>query len=366
MNIIHVLEDYSLTSGGIRTVVKNLHEELIKHNHKSIIISPFDEVNDNILKPKRADSFLWKYWGKTKNLDEILNEINQKQGKIDVIHVHGVWMHSQYLACRFSHINNIPYVVSFHGMFEPWLWKKGYIKKKLYFELFTKKYFKKANTLHSITPFESSDLKERFPNTKVYEIPNLIHDFKKNDKNEDIIKSSKKYILYLGRLDRKKGINLLIHAFSKIEDNNISLKIAGALNDYSKSLVKLVNSLNLNNRIEFLGLVKGKEKDDLFRFAKVFVAPSYSEVIGMVNLESAILGTPVITTNQTGISENWNKNGGILINPNVKEITNALNKVLSWSEVERKKNGESLKTFVREEYCWESKFKDWETLYNSI
>ena len=68
MNIIHVLEDYSLTSGGIRTVVKNLHEELIKHNHKSIIISPFDEVNDNILKPKRADSFLWKYWGKSLDL----------------------------------------------------------------------------------------------------------------------------------------------------------------------------------------------------------------------------------------------------------------------------------------------------------
>ena len=269
MNIIHVLEDYSLMSGGIRTVVKNLHEELIKHNHKSIIISPFDEANDRIIKPKKTDSVLWKYWGKTKNLNQIFNEINQKEGKIDVIHVHGVWMHSQYSACRFSQINKIPYVVSFHGMFEPWLWKKGYIKKKLYFELFTKKYFEKANTLHSITPFESSDLKERFPNTKVYEIPNLIHDFKKHHKHEANGKIKEQYILYLGRLDPKKGIDLLIQAMSKIEDKNISLKIAGALNDYSKSLVKLINNLKLNGRIEFLGLVKGKEKDDLFRFAKV-------------------------------------------------------------------------------------------------
>ncbi len=366
MNIVHVLEDYSLTSGGIRTVVKNLHKELIKHKHKSTIISPYAEITDKILKPEKANSILWKYWGKTKDLEDLLTELNKQNSGIDVIHVHGVWMYSQYFACQYANENRIPYVVSFHGMFEPWLWKKGYLKKKLYFEFITKRYFKKANTLHSITPFESEDLKERFPKTKVNEIPNLIHDFQKKDDKQIHTISSKKYILYLGRLDPKKGIDLLIDAFSKIEDKSVSLKIAGSFNDYSKSLIALTKSLNLENRIEFLGLVKGKKKDNLFRDAFVFVAPSYSEVIGMVNLESAIVGTPVITTHQTGLCKDWNENGGLLINPNKKELLEALNKVLSWSYDERNTKGESLKNFVKKEYCWEGKFIAWENLYRSI
>ena len=58
----------------------------------------------------------------------------------------------------------------------------------------------------------------------------------------------------------------------------------------------------------------------LFKNAFVFVAPSHSEVIGMVNLEAAILQTPVITTFQTGLLKDWSKNGGFLIEPTENEI----------------------------------------------
>ena len=85
----------------------------------------------------------------------------------------------------------------------------------------------------------------------------------------------------------------------------------------------------------------------------------------MVNLEAAILKTPVITTYQTGLDKEWNANGGQLINPDIDELTTALEHALSWSVQEREQNGQKLHLFVRNNYSWEERFKDWLALYAS-
>ena len=96
------------------------------------------------------------------------------------------------------------------------------------------------------------------------------------------------------------------------------------------------------------------------------MAPSHSEVVGMVNLEAAIFKTPVITTFQTGLKNEWSNNGGILVNPNVKEIEFALHTALNWTLEERNKNGEKLRDFVLKEYSWQYRFNDWIKLYKSM
>ena len=125
----------------------------------------------------------------------------------------------------------------------------------------------------------------------------------------------------------------------------------------------MAEELNIEERIEFLGLVKGDEKIKLIKNAISLVAPSFSEVVGMVNLEAAILKTVVITSRQTGINPKWNENGGLLINPNVIEVTTALEKVLSWSDNERIINGEKLYKFVKLNYSWSNRFQDWMKIY---
>jgi glycosyltransferase involved in cell wall biosynthesis len=124
--------------------------------------------------------------------------------------------------------------------------------------------------------------------------------------------------------------------------------------------------LSLQSRVQFIGLVTGEKKAKLFKDAFLFVAPSYSEVIGMVNLEAASLKTPVITTFQTGLRKEWNENGGILINPNQDELTQALEKVLKWTKKERDIKGEILYNFVKQNYSWESRLSDWINIYSDI
>ena len=359
MKILHIVEDYSLESGGLRTVIKDLNYYLNKENFSSHILSAKEELGDNIFTVNTNRPWLY-----SKEWEIKLNSLKENYS-FDLVHIHGVWMYPQYIAAKFCVKNNIPFILSIHGMYEPWLWKKGKLKKKVYFNFLTKKVFSRAKFIHAITPLEKENLQSLFTKNSVIEIPNLIEEISTEEKKQSKTKDNVNYILYLGRLDEKKGIDLLLKSFSKISNSNFKIFIAGKLNDYQKSLELLVLSLKLKDKVEFLGMVKGKEKINLIKNAFVLVAPSHSEVIGMVNLEGAILKTPVISTFQTGLKVDWNSNGGKLINPNVNELTDVLKEVLSWSISQRNKNGEKLYNFVLKNYSWSLRIKDWKELYKN-
>ncbi|MDN3664914.1 glycosyltransferase [Algibacter miyuki] len=361
MKILHIIEDYSVNSGGLRTVVKDLNEHLNElENIESFILSSQEENGDGIYLVDDAKNKPWVY---SKNWSLKINDIVLKNS-INLIHIHGVWMFPQYIAAKYAFKNNISYVISPHGMFEPWLWTKGKYKKKIYFNLLTKKLYTNSNRIHAITFDEQQNLTKLFPKSKFVEIPNLV-DFEKEDNLEER-DSNEKYILFLGRLHEKKGIDLLISCFAELKTDNIVLKIVGSFNEYKLELDQLVNKYGIQEKVQFLGLIKGEEKKKIFRNAFVFIAPSYSEVVGMVNLEAAMEKTPVITTFQTGLNKAWNENGGLLINPNKSELKIALNKVLNWSDGERNKRGRLLFDFVKKHYSWSLRMKDWVEIYHRM
>lgn len=353
MKILHIVEDFSLKSGGLRTVIKNLDFYLKKLGHNSFIIASDKEKSDDIFVVKPSNKWLYSNEWKIK-ISEIIDE-----HKIELIHVHGAWLYPQYIGAKIANQKNIPMVLSLHGMFQPWLWKKGTLKKKLYFYLLSKKYFSKAAIIHTITAQETKTIKGFFKRSNIFEIPNLIT----IDNVSEESNISNKNIVYLGRLNKTKGIDILIKAFSKTQNQHIKLVIAGRFNAYKNELETLVDSLNLKEKVEFLGEVKGEKKTKLIQTAWVMVSPTYSDVIGMVNLEAASLKTPMITTYNTGLNQNWNTNGGRLINPDVNELTEVLKETLNWSLEERVAQGELLFRFVKTAYSWENRLKDWESLY---
>jgi len=359
MKINHILEDYSKLSGGLRTVVKDLNNQLLKNDISSNIITTKAEQEDKVELFKR--SCYKEVWCYASKLKLYLNTLESNS----IFHIHGIWMYPQYIASKIAYQNKNPYIITSHGMLEPWLWEQGTLKKKLYFNLMIKKYFTHANVLHAITPNEKDNLHTLFSHPWIEVIPNSIC-YTKIDAYNIQRQESEKFILFVGRLHPKKGIDLLIKAFSKLKDKKIRLKIAGPLNAYKDELAALVTSLNVENRVDFLGMVTGEKKFQLYKNAWVFVAPSFSEVVGMVNLEAGILGTPVITTYQTGLYKEWMDNGGILINPNIDELYNTLSETVEWSEEERNERGNALKKFIIKHYSWEYNLPKWIELYKDI
>jgi glycosyltransferase involved in cell wall biosynthesis len=107
---------------------------------------------------------------------------------------------------------------------------------------------------------------------------------------------------YLGRLKRYKGVQLLIKAFSRVRAPEARLAIAGA-GDYRGALERLVRSLDLEGRVQFLGRVSEPDKLLLLRRAWALAIASPKEGWGITNMEAAACGTPVVASNSPGICE---------------------------------------------------------------
>jgi glycosyltransferase involved in cell wall biosynthesis len=107
---------------------------------------------------------------------------------------------------------------------------------------------------------------------------------------------------YLGRLKRYKGIDTVIRAFAMLGRTDARLIIAGTGDD-RRRLERLVQSLDLSDRVSFLGFITEDDKLALLRRCWALAFASPKEGWGMTNLEAAACGTPVIASDAPGLRE---------------------------------------------------------------
>ena len=115
-------------------------------------------------------------------------------------------------------------------------------------------------------------------------------------------RSEQPLFVYLGRLKKYKRVDVVIRAFGGLNLPEATLEIAGS-GDYRAALERLVKSLDLEDRVRFLGFIPEDEKVHLLRRAWASVLASPKEGWGISNLEAAACGTPVIAANSPGIRE---------------------------------------------------------------
>ena len=119
----------------------------------------------------------------------------------------------------------------------------------------------------------------------------------------EIEKKRQPYLLFLGRLHRKKGIDLILKALSEITiENRPHIKIAGPDEENRLSQLKaLARQLGVSDHITWLGPTFGEEKTTLLREAEAFILPSHQENFGIAVAEALAVGTPVLISNQVAI-----------------------------------------------------------------
>jgi glycosyltransferase involved in cell wall biosynthesis len=285
-----------------------------------------------------------------------------------VLHVHGVWSAPQFFSLYFSNKYNSPCILTSHGMLQPWLWKNQglfvYIKKNIYWVILGFFSLKKVKYVHAITPREFYFLKQLFPKKNIFLIPNAINLDEFFSKQEQKIR---KEITFVGRLEESKGVHLLIEAFALLSsyDGGWILNIIGPVwsVNYKNYLIAIIEKNCLSDSVIFHDFKFGSEKENLIRKSWVTVLPSYTEAIGLVNLESAAMYTPTITTFQTGLDD-WEEGGGILCNPSVDSLFQALQKTCSWSINERLEKGLKSRKLIEGRYSWDSILPMWIKIYN--
>jgi len=141
----------------------------------------------------------------------------------------------------------------------------------------------------------------------------------RNGKIEKIVFS------YFGRLHKKKNIDLVIKSFALVENKNSRLVIGGAGPEES-SLKELATKLNVDDRVDWYGLVLPENKSEFFNSVDILVTPSDFECFGMSIAEAICFGVPVITTEMTGLSGVIDKyKCGRIVNKSVEDICEAMN-----------------------------------------
>ena len=124
------------------------------------------------------------------------------------------------------------------------------------------------------------------------------------------------YVLFVGAIEPKKNIELIIKAFHICQKNNphLTLVIAGKKSWKFETIFQLVDSLNLKKSVIFLNFVPGEDLPALYSAAEVFLFPSRYEGFGLPVLEAMKCGTPVITSNVSSLPEIVGETG-LMVNP---------------------------------------------------
>lgn len=148
--------------------------------------------------------------------------------------------------------------------------------------------------------------------------------------------TSEPYLLYVGRLNQIKNIHIILSGLAKspaFRNGNVKFKLAGEkTGEYYESLVRQAKELGLSDKVEFLGLVTGGEKDKLYAGAKCLLLMSKSENFGNVIVEALSQGTPAIASKGTPWQQLDEKGAGWWIDANAECVGETVEKLLKLDE----------------------------------
>lgn len=225
----------------------------------------------------------------------------------DLVHFHGLWQPRFRSLARRCLASSVPYVVSPHGMLEPWAWRHRWWKKWPYYFFFESGFLSQAAGLLATSEMEKNNLARFHSLPRVDVIPlGMTSDHGPNypSARRQLGWTSDEFVLlFLSRVHPKKGLHVLLEALRRLSlsDDKVRLIVVGdGPKNYLRKLRKFVQNHALRlPAVTFIGPVWGPEKWTLLQGADLFCLPTFSENFGLAILEACQVGTPVLTTIHT-------------------------------------------------------------------
>lgn len=255
----------------------------------------------------------------------------------DVIYFSGVWNFQVLLGSILCLIFKRKYIVGITGvLYAETLNIKSKFLKYIYLFLLKDLIFNKLCTIRFTTEDEKRNIAPwlKLKSDSVV-IPNAFsmqevnHPPKKGLFKEKFnISKDKKIILFLGRINKKKGLDLLVESFSLLskDHEDLILAIVGPDSDgYKNDICKMIKNYNLEKKVLFTGLLEGVDKITAFIDSEMFVLSSYSENFGVSVVEAMSCGAPVVISNKVGIYKDVEEyDAGIVTDLNTENIYNGM------------------------------------------
>jgi glycosyltransferase involved in cell wall biosynthesis len=293
----------------------------------------------------------------------------------DLVHTMAVFSYPVTAAHWACQLHQVPYVMNPQGMLEPWALAYKSRKKQIYTALIERSALEKASAIQSLNSSEQNNIRSLGLKTPLVVIPNGIHrqDFEHLPDPESFFQEfpetrHKTRILFMARIDPKKGLDLLAPAFAKVRMlfPNVHLIVAGPDNvGFLPKVRDYFAAVGCLDGVTFTGMLIGETKAAALTAADIYVAPSYSEGFSMSILEGMVSGLPCVITTGCNFPEAGTAKVAHVVEINADAIANALCHCLQDPEA-AKLMGNLARQFVLDNYTWDKIVTDLTCLYQDI
>ncbi len=269
---------------------------------------------------------------------DLYRYVRDHADEYDLVHLHGLFhFGSMYPLARRMRARR---VLTIHGTLDRWAMRKSRWKKELVSTLFQRRLLGNADLIHVHNQDEADDVQRYLgcaPRrllvcnngmdlTAYATLPE-----RGSFRQAHGIAASEKVILFLSRLNVKKGLDLLLPAFRDLaaQRPDVRLAVVGPDDGYRANVETFVRENSLPDRVLLTGMLTGADKLAAFRDADLFALPTYSESFSIAALEAMLLGLPALLSDRVGFGDQLRSTGAAhLTELNAVSVQKGLEKLL--------------------------------------
>jgi len=316
--ILHVIPSVGPQRGGPSVMVRTMARALAQAGLDVHVATTDDDGPDRLRVPlgvpqpedgatfwyfPRQTRFYIFSWPLTRWLAQHVREF-------DLVHIHALFSYAALPAALAAHRAGVPYIVRPLGTLNRWgIENRRPWLKRLSFRILESRILAHAAGIHYTSEQERSEASALFAGGHAAIIPNPMdaspHRFPVGAfraRFPDL--EGRRIVLFLSRLDEKKGLDLLLAAFARVHRQcpDTALVLAGSgLPEFAAALRARAAGLGIASSVIWAGFLSGEQKWAALADADIFVLPSYSENFGNAVVEAMAAGLPVVVSDQVGI-----------------------------------------------------------------
>ncbi len=374
LRILQIIPSISLVYGGPSQMVLGLSTALAREGIEVTVLTtdsngdvgqPFLDVPLN--QPVKQDGYEVVYFRcspfrRYKFSVDLLRWLNKHATHFDLAHIHALFSPVSTAAAMVARSQKLPYLLRPLGTLDPADLRKKRRLKLIYAAVLEKHNLAGAAGIH-FTSVQEAKISERFgtstPNFVIplgVELPPTMPEYGLSRRKLEIL-PNQPLVLFMSRIEPKKGLNLLIPALEKLlmEGIDFNFVLAGSNPqdpDYENKIIEIVQASSICDRTTITGFVSGNFKASLLQDADLFVLPSYYENFGIAVAEAMAVGTPVVISDQVHICEEVrDAEAGWVCACDVESLTDKLRSALADTSI-RHRRGLNAQEYALKAYNW--------------
>lgn len=386
MKVLHVIPSLAPADGGpsfaLPLIARGLRRAGIEID---VAATAGDEeaalLNGDLARPVSRDDVNYFYFRRQSEFYKVSRPMTRWLSRhirdYDLVHIHALFSYSAYTAANLAIKNRVPYVVRPLGVLNRWgMENRRRLLKRLSFRFIERRILANASAIHYTSRQEKLEAEQTGATTPSVVLP-LGVDTSVFQRGMSAARFYERFpaaerrqiILFLSRIDPKKGLDILLRAFAEVRRAHPAslLVVAGEGEpEFVAGLKKLAVELSIAEQVLWTGFISGDEKAAAFRAASVFALPSYSENFGLAVVEAMASGLPSVVSDQVGVAPDVKEfQAGSVVPCEAAALASALERLLA-DEHLRQRFGENAVRLAGERFSIEATTRSLMRLYSTV